>query len=276
MAGCASGKQPGWGMTDLSLVLVDDEADLRELVRETLRVAGGFSVVGEAANGEDAVALVREMHPDMVLLDLDMPVLSGLDALPRLREASPETRVVVLSGLQEDGIAERSRAGGAVGFLEKGIRARDLVRELLLIGGVLDVVDSTLKEISAHLPPQLDSPRIARRLVARALEEWDCAAALDTVVLLVSEVVGNAVVHAATDVQVAVRLFPHAIRIEATDASPAPIRPRHADVDAESGRGLQLVQRLSSTWGEERTAAGKTVWFEVPRLDGSGDDRLIR
>ena len=262
-------------MTDLSLVLVDDEADLRELVRETLRAAGGFTVVGEAGNGEDAVSLVRDMHPDMVLLDLDMPVMGGLDALPRLREASPSSRVVVLSGLREEGIAARSRAGGAVGFIEKGVRARDLVRELLVLGGVLEVVDGALQEISAQLPPQLESPRVARRMVARALEEWDCAAVLDTVVLLVSEVVGNAVVHAGTEVQVSVRLFPRAIRIEVSDASVASARPRDPDPDAESGRGLHLVQRLSSAWGEERTAAGKTVWFEVPRLDASDDDMVI-
>ena len=262
-------------MTDLSLVLVDDEADLRELVRETLRVAGGFTVVGEADNGGDAVTVVGDTHPDIVLLDLDMPVMSGLDALPRLRAASPASRVVVLSGLREEGIADRSRAGGAIGFLEKGIRARDLVHELLVLGGVLDVVDGALQEISAHLPPQLDSPRIARRLVARALEEWDCAAALDTVVLLVSEVVGNAVVHAGTEVQVAVRLLTHAIRIEVTDASPAQVRPQRVEADAESGRGLYLVERLAAAWGEEHTPEGKTVWFEVPRLDSGDDDRVI-
>ena len=263
-------------MNDLSLVLVDDEDDLRELVRETLRAAGGFTVVGEAANGEDAVAVVHDTHPDMVLLDLDMPVMGGLDALPRLRAASPESRVVVLSGMRGHGVAERSRAGGAVGFLEKGIRARELVRELLVLGGVLEVVDGALKEISAQLPPQLESPRAARRLVARALEEWDCAAALDTVVLLVSEVVGNAVVHARTEVEVAVRLLANAIRIEVRDESPAPARPRDPGPEGESGRGLHLVERLSSAWGEERTGGGKVVWFEVPRLDSAGDDIEIR
>ena len=256
--------------TDLSLVLVDDEADLRELVRETLRAAGGFSVIGEAGNGEDAVAVVRDTHPDMVLLDLDMPVLGGLDALPRLREASPQSRVVVLSGLRKEGVADRSIARGAVGFLEKGIRAKDLVHELLVLGGVLDAVSSALQEMRAEFPADLTTPRAARRIVARALEEWNCAEALDNVALLVSEVVGNAVVHAGTDVEVAVRLFRDVIRIEVTDASPESVRPREAHPDEESGRGLLLVQELASAWGEERTAGGKVVWFEVPRLD---DDR---
>ena len=262
-------------MTDLSLVLVDDEADLRELVRETLRFAGGFQVVGEAENGEDAVSVVRSTQPDMVLLDLDMPVLSGLDALPRLREASPTTRVVVLSGLREEGIIDRTRAGGAVGFLEKGIRARELVHELLMLGGVLDAVDGALQELRAEFPAELQAPRAARRIVARALDEWDCQGAIDNVILLVSEVVGNAVVHAQTDVEVSVRLLRSVIRIEVSDSSPEPLRPREVHLDAESGRGLQLVEQLASAWGEARTENGKVVWFEVPRMDDARGDEVI-
>lgn len=262
-------------MTDLSLVLVDDEADLRDLVRDTLRFAGGFAVVGEAANGEEAVAVVRDTQPDMVLLDLDMPVLGGLEALPRLREASPASRVVVLSGLREEGIAERTRAGGAVGFLEKGIRARELVHELLLLGGVLDAVDGALQELRAEFAPELETPRAARRIVARALEEWDCQEALDNVVLLLSEVVANAVTHARTDVEVSVRLLRGVIRIEVGDASPESARPREVNPDAESGRGLHLVEQLASSWGEERTEHGKVVWFEVPRLDDTRGDEVI-
>lgn len=262
-------------MPELSLVLVDDEDDLRQLVRETLRLNGGFHIVGEAANGEDAVGVVEATRPDMVLLDLDMPVLGGLDALPRLRKASPHTRFVVLSGLEDREAAERSLAGGAVGFLQKGIRARSLVRELLVLGGVLDAVDGALEEMRTALPAALESPRAARRFVARALEQWNCAPAIDSVVLLVSEVVGNAIVHANSAVQVAVRLKPDAVRVEVTDSSDEALDPRPADADAESGRGLQLVEHLAARWGEKPLAVGgKVVWFEVPRLDEFGETQI--
>jgi len=79
----------------------------------------GFSVVGEAAEGEEAVELTRRLRPQIVLLDLSMPGLGGLEALPRLREAAPETEIVVLtaSGTEENLLA--AIRGGAAGYLLK-------------------------------------------------------------------------------------------------------------------------------------------------------------
>ncbi|HXQ54702.1 MAG TPA: response regulator, partial [Actinomycetes bacterium] len=78
------------------LLVVDDHDVLRQALAELL-VQAGFDVVGEAGDGADAVAVAKRLHPDVVLLDLRMPVLSGLDAAPLIREACPDTQVVLLS-----------------------------------------------------------------------------------------------------------------------------------------------------------------------------------
>src|SRR5204862_3623860 len=90
----------------------------------------GFSVVGEAADGEAAIEQARQLGPDLVLLDLSMPGMSGLDALPRLREAAPNAEVVVLtaSGTEENLLG--AIRGGAAGYLLKSEPPERLVGSL--------------------------------------------------------------------------------------------------------------------------------------------------
>ncbi len=80
----------------------------------------GFEVVGEAANGKEAVELARRTQPDVMLLDIAMPVMDGLEALPHITEVAPSTRVVILTGFSSSTIRARALAAGAVGYLEKG------------------------------------------------------------------------------------------------------------------------------------------------------------
>ena len=85
------------GRADLRVVVVDDEADVRGLVRFLLQQTDGFEVVGEAANGREAIDLAAAERPDVVLLDLRMPVMDGAEAIPQIREQSPDTRIVVFT-----------------------------------------------------------------------------------------------------------------------------------------------------------------------------------
>ncbi|TML61681.1 MAG: response regulator transcription factor [Actinobacteria bacterium] len=87
-------------MSELRVLVVDDEDDVRGLVRYLLQQTEGFEVVGEAANGREAVDLVAAERPDIVLLDLRMPVMDGADAIPAIRERSPDTRIVVFTADQ--------------------------------------------------------------------------------------------------------------------------------------------------------------------------------
>lgn len=107
-----------------TVVVVDDNDDVRGLLRLQVRSTKRFVVVGEAADGEQAVAVVAEKQPDVVLLDLSMPHMDGLQALPLIREVSPHSRVIVMSGFDAGAVAEKALAAGATAYIEKGVRMK--------------------------------------------------------------------------------------------------------------------------------------------------------
>jgi PAS domain S-box-containing protein len=115
----------------LRIVLVDDSTDVRTLVRTKLRLSGHAVVEGEGADGTDAVDLARRLQPDAMLLDVSMPGLDGLSALPLILEASPNTRVVMFSGFDEEPLALRALELGATSYLTKTSSLDDVVTELV-------------------------------------------------------------------------------------------------------------------------------------------------
>jgi DNA-binding NarL/FixJ family response regulator len=250
------------------VLIADDDSDHRLLQRVTLSRSGRFDVVAEATDGEEAVLLALEHRPDLVLLDLSMPRVDGLEALPQLRAGLPETKVIIMSSYARDQFAPAVMRAGAVGYLEKGMPQARMVDEVLALAGLLEVVEEALAAARAQLAPELQSAGRARKFVDETLRRWDCGEQLDIVTLLVSEVVTNAIVHAGTEVEVSVQLTPEAVRIEVTDKQAGVPEPRQATDDETSGRGLAMVDALASGWGVEARPGGKVVWFEVPRIDG--------
>ncbi|MEX2395267.1 MAG: response regulator transcription factor [Actinomycetota bacterium] len=121
-------------MTDkLRVLIVDDTPDIRMLLKVALRTLGNFDVVGEGADGSEAVALASDLRPDAILLDLAMPVMDGLQATPEIRKCSPDTRVVILSGFSKDRLGDDALAAGADAYIEKGTspkRIAEIVQEL--------------------------------------------------------------------------------------------------------------------------------------------------
>jgi DNA-binding NarL/FixJ family response regulator len=107
------------GEATYRVVLVDDEEPVRALIGITLGLDRHFSVVGEASDGDQAVILVNLQHPDAVILDLMMPKANGMDAIPRIKSCSPETKIVVFSALSEDQMGDEARALGADAYIEK-------------------------------------------------------------------------------------------------------------------------------------------------------------
>ena len=102
------------------VLLVEDDTSLRRLVRLVLDDDVNFEVVGEAGDGREAVALARRLHPDLVLLDLAMPGIGGLEALPMIRAVAPGAKVVVLSGLEPGTYPDATRSQGAAAYCTKG------------------------------------------------------------------------------------------------------------------------------------------------------------
>src|SRR5207237_1213264 len=158
-----------------SVLIVDDHPLTREALGALLH-QHGFAVVGQAADGEQAIGLARRLQPALVLLDLSMPGLSGLEALPRLREALPDCEVVVLtaSGTEENLLA--AIRGGAAGYLLK-TEPPERIAEFL--HGVVRGEAALSGEIARRLLDQVSDGRprvhsvpdeISNRLSARELE----------------------------------------------------------------------------------------------------------
>jgi DNA-binding NarL/FixJ family response regulator len=116
--------------TPLRVLLVDDAEEVRFLVRRVLLRDQRFTVVAEATNGRLGVEEARLHQPDVLLLDLAMPVLDGLAALPLIREAAPDARVVILSGFAEGEMGRTALERGAIGYAQKGLPPDRLLARL--------------------------------------------------------------------------------------------------------------------------------------------------
>jgi DNA-binding NarL/FixJ family response regulator len=104
----------------IRVLLVDDQALFRDGLRALLSVHPGIEVIGEAANGEEAVALARRLAPHVALMDLRMPVMNGVEATRRIRVADPGCQVIVLTTFDDDEQVFDALRAGAVGYLLKG------------------------------------------------------------------------------------------------------------------------------------------------------------
>ena len=110
----------------ISVLLVDDHGLVRAGIRSLLAAAADVHVLGEASDGENALRLTASLHPDIVLLDLSMAGMSGLQALKRLRAEHPATRVIVLSMHADDAYVTQALRSGANGYLIKDAAPVDL------------------------------------------------------------------------------------------------------------------------------------------------------
>ena len=107
------------------LLVADDHHMLRTALVDLL-VQAGFEVVGEAADGADAVALAKELEPDVVLMDLRMPVLGGLDATRLIKDACPDIQVVLLTAFESPALQQQAEEAGCFAYLVKGCPPGDL------------------------------------------------------------------------------------------------------------------------------------------------------
>ena len=246
-------------MTTTLLVAAADP-DYRLLVRLGLAGAAGFKPVLEAADVQQALEIAGREAPDVVLLDVSLP--GAFEAVPRLASK----RLVLASSRPPEELATLAAAAGAVGYIGKDLAPTELPAAITDVTRVVDRLEAVLAKMSGRLPADLRSAGEARRIVRQALDGWTDEERLDDIILCVSELVTNAIVHAGSGPRVLVHVRPAVIHVEISDDSEAHPVVRGAGPEETSGRGMSILSAYSDRWGSlRRSGGGKTVWFDVAR-----------
>jgi DNA-binding NarL/FixJ family response regulator len=157
----------------LRLMLVDDQSLFREALRTLLGLQDDFDIVAEAENGERAVALARVHKPDVILMDLRMPVLGGVEATRRVVAAQPASRVVVLTTFEEDEEIFEAMRAGAVGYLLKACSAEKLCESVRAAAKGASVLEPSVaaKMMAGLNRPNAKEGRRASGVLADPLSE---------------------------------------------------------------------------------------------------------
>ncbi len=143
-------------MKKISVLLVDDHTVVRQGLRALLSSEEGLEVIGEAENGRQAVALARKTPPDVVVMDIAMPLLNGLEATRQILRNTPSARILVLTSYSDDECVEQLMQAGAAGYLIKQTAANDLLKAI-----------REVQRGNAYF-----SPAIAKRLKDRCRAAW--------------------------------------------------------------------------------------------------------
>ena len=162
-------------MKRITVLLVDDHTIVREGFRHILELEADFEVIGEAADGRQAVALAVKLRPDVVLMDIAMPRLNGLDATRQVVNALPSAKVIILSSHSDDAGVVNAANSGAAGFLFKQTSAHDVCQTIREVHKGKTVFSPTIAKRFSRLQPQLsDRAETLKlpiaRLTARQME----------------------------------------------------------------------------------------------------------
>lgn len=269
----------------LRVVIIDDTADLRDLLRIAL-TRGGFDVVGEAGDGGRGIDVVRTQRPDVVVLDLAMPVMDGIEALPSIRRLVPAAKIVVLSGFGAQQMSARAVAAGADGYVQKGAPLTtilDYVREICsgerrgsTNARTLSVVPAAPTERAAPHSDMLEDPKAAtvaptpvpaagRQEAPGSVSAWEALRMAPYGVIELADEPLFRMVHAN----------PMAARLLGTDKVGTPLA-----VVAPELASLVSYHRLDSDasfetdvdGGRVRASLRRTGWSVLVFLDSAGED----
>jgi NarL family two-component system response regulator LiaR len=132
----------------IRVLLVDDHRHIHEIVTAILAEISDIQLVGHASNGQEAILLCSEHQPDIVLMDIVMPVMNGLEATQVLQELHPKVKILVLSSYQDNDSVYGMLERGAVGYILKSALARDLVNTIRIIHSGNTVLSSEIAQVA--------------------------------------------------------------------------------------------------------------------------------
>jgi len=146
----------------IRLVIADDHELIREGIKKIVRPCTDLKIVGEAADLKQAIALIAQVRPDVVVLDISLPDSDGLDGLATLRRHFPAVRIVMLSMHPEERYALPSMRAGALAYVSKAMASTELVDAIRAVAG-----GTPWRALPARAPPYLDATRIGNRVPHR-------------------------------------------------------------------------------------------------------------
>lgn len=173
-------------MRTLRVLLAEDHAVVREGTRQIVEADPAIEVVGEAADGAEVVALASRLRPDVVLLDLHMPALNGIEATRRMIADTPDARILILSAYDEEDYVTAALDAGASGYLLKSAHGNEVVAAIHAVAQGQVVMDARIarRALRRREGPAVDEPTAREldvlRLAARGLRTKDIAAELGT------------------------------------------------------------------------------------------------
>ncbi|MFN8445446.1 MAG: response regulator transcription factor [Caldilineaceae bacterium] len=151
----------------IQILLADDHAVVRQGLKMFLELDADLQIIGEAENGEQAVQLAAQLHPDVVLMDLLMPVMDGITATAAIRRNTPDTEVIALTSVLEDASVMAAMRAGAIGYLLKDTRAEELCRSIkAAAAGQVQLSP----QIAARLIREVQVPQSPEKLTERETE----------------------------------------------------------------------------------------------------------
>lgn len=247
----------------LKLLIVDDEPLERQAIRYLLEKARPeYQIIAEGRDGAEAVALGQQMHPDVVLLDIKMPVMDGLEAGKLLRELLPEARLVFVTAYDEFAYAQEAIVLGASQYLLKPVAGEELI----------SLLDSLAQEIERERRAKEETQKLKA-----ALEEMLPLIRLGFVMDLIAGNIGPEEIKARADF-LGLRRLPRLVLLVTVDNSP--VRPTHmSEVEWQflKKRVLQIIEETASRWPESVVVPGlKDEFILLLPSDHLGDRQSIR
>jgi DNA-binding NarL/FixJ family response regulator len=146
---------------NITILIADDHTVVRQGLCALLKAESDIDVVGKARNGREAVRMARTLRPDVILMDIAMPVLNGIEAMRQILAANPAAKVLILSAHQDDEYVECMAAAGAVGFLTKQTACRVLTKAIREAAKGNPFFRPGISKRSAHGGKALTRPRIS-------------------------------------------------------------------------------------------------------------------